>query len=244
MTTFDTLAGDYDAGRSGYANELYDTLVNFGLKRSDSVLDVGCGTGLASAPLAVNGFTVTGVDVSEPMLEIARRRLPNATFVNARAEKLPFKDNEFGVAMSAQVFHHLDRTAALKEMQRVVKPGGMIAIWWKRLLSDDPVKMLRDDVMRTLGAEPPSSGLSGGFREFYSASLSDHTLRVIPWRMTTTLGQFLKYERSRKNVRDVLGAKAESYFEALEKRLTEHYGDANAPMTLGYMHYVYLGKNP
>lgn len=245
MSAYDALAADYDGGRTGYAHDLYDALVSYGLKPSMNVLDVGCGTGLASGPLAENGFSVTGVDPSEPMLAYARKNHPTMKVVAGRAEALPFKDRSFDALVSAQTFHHVERAQAMREALRVLRPGGIIAIWWKRIMSDDPVEVIRRELFAAMDlGMPPSGGLNGGFREFYGAPLAEHTLRVIPWRRALTVGEFVRYERSRKVVRDALGGRADTYFSALEARLIERYGGNAAQVSLAYMHYVYLGKTP
>jgi cyclopropane fatty-acyl-phospholipid synthase-like methyltransferase len=74
------LAGEYAAHRSGYSNELYETIAAFGLRRGATVLDIGCGTGLASGPFIGNGFSVTGVDTSRAMLAKAMERFPQRRF--------------------------------------------------------------------------------------------------------------------------------------------------------------------
>jgi ubiquinone/menaquinone biosynthesis C-methylase UbiE len=243
MTTFDSLAEHYDAGRLGYSNDLYNALLGFGLAPRHHVLDVACGTGLASRPLVENGFKVTGVDVSEPMLAKARARFPDASWVAGSAEALPFAPATFDAAISAQAFHHLDRTKAMAELMRVVKPGGLIAIWWKLLMNDDPVAMLRGQVARELSVELPQSGLAGGFKEFYAAPLADHALRVLPWRATIALDDYLRYERSRKLVRDAFGARADEYFARLEERLREQAGAGNPLLPLGYLQFLYVARN-
>jgi len=240
MTSFDALASHYDVGRLGYSHDLYNALLGFGLTPRDRVLDCGCGTGLASRPLIENGFRVTGVDVSEPMLAKAREHFPSATWVQGNAEALPFEPRTFDTAISAQVFHHLDRTKAINELMRVVRPDGIVAIWWKVLMNDDPVKMVRDSVVQSLGVAPPNSWLSGGFKEFYASPLRDHSLRVIPWHVVTTFDGYLQYERSRTNVREALGARATQYFELLENRLRETYSGPSIP--LGYLQFLYMAK--
>ena len=242
MTTFDTLATDYDAGRIGYSNEIYDTLITYGVRPGDRIVDVCCGTGLASRPLIENQFPVTGIDVSQPMLDIARSRFPDATWVSGPAETLPFAAGSFDAAISAQAFHHVDRRRAMDEITRVLRPGGIVAIWWKKMIAEDPVHVIRQDLVRELGSEPPVEGLTGGFREFYGTPLVDHSLRVIPWRTTMRLDQYMTYERSRKIIRDALGDRAGEYFNQLEERLRARFGDGNPLLPLSYTHFLYLGK--
>jgi ubiquinone/menaquinone biosynthesis C-methylase UbiE len=242
MTTFDNLADAYAGGRLGYSNDIYNHLVGFGLAPSHGIVDVGCGTGLASAPLIENRYQVTGVDPSVPMLEIARRDHPEAAWVEGRAESLPFEDRRFDVAISAQAFHHFDQHRALAEIRRVLRPRGIVAIWWKNLPSDDAVKQLRDAVSRDLGIEPPSITWRGSFREFYNAGFSETALRVAPWSTVTTLQKFLAYERSRKVVHDVYGAHLEAYLTQLEERLRSTFGAGDPLLPVGYMQYLYLAK--
>jgi ubiquinone/menaquinone biosynthesis C-methylase UbiE len=238
------VAQEYANFRSGYSNELYDTIAQFGLRRGATILDVGCGSGLASEPFAVNGFPVTGVDASDAMLAAASQRLPNATFVKAQAEKLPFPNERFDVVISAQTFHWLDRAAALAEAYRVMRPGGIIAIWWKHLMSTDPVKELRDSVARELGKDPVQSGLTGGFKEFYASPFAQQTLRVLPWRIAMPLERYLGYERSRCKVRAAFGAQADQYFRVLEERLHQRFGSGNPTISLAYIQYLYMAKKP
>ena len=236
---FSALAEAYAANRIGYANEVYDTIAAQGLRRGAAILDVGCGTGIASEPFARNGFTVTGIDASEAMLQKARAALPEVTWVVGSAEKMRFPDERFDIVLAAQSFHWFDRMTALREVLRVLKRGGTAAIWWKQLGSEDPVKQSREEVMRELGATPPPSGLPGGFREFYATGFACHSLRVIPWRTTMPLDRYMGYERSRCNVRQALGANSDTYFSKLESRLHERF---EGTIPLNYLHYLYLGK--
>lgn len=100
------------------------------LSASDRVLDIGCGPG--AAVRAAAGVVVTGeaagVDRSEHMVDIARRRslqFPNTRFEVGSAESLPFPDGSFTVVWTAHSFHHWeDRDAGLAEMLRVLSDGG------------------------------------------------------------------------------------------------------------------------
>ncbi|MBV8491026.1 MAG: class I SAM-dependent methyltransferase, partial [Candidatus Eremiobacteraeota bacterium] len=95
MTTYEALAAHYAPDRLGYSNDLYNTLLGFGLTPRFRVLDVGCGTGLGSRVMIENGMSVTGVDASKTMIELARERYPAATWVEGKAEALPFQEATF-----------------------------------------------------------------------------------------------------------------------------------------------------
>jgi len=97
------------------------------------VLDVGCGDGAYSIHAAQLGATVTGLDISPAMLAAARRRA-DATGVSVewregRAEALPFPAASYDVVMAVTVLCFVpDAAAAIREMARVLRPGGVIVI--------------------------------------------------------------------------------------------------------------------
>lgn len=117
-------------------------------------LDVACGTGDMAIELLKRGCSVTGIDLSEEMLAIARRKTASANFQLANAEALLFDDATFDAVTSAfgiRNFVHLDN--GLAEMARVLKSGGRMVI---------------------LEMSTPDSAL---VRPFYNL----YTRRIIPW---------------------------------------------------------------
>src|SRR6185312_5995557 len=96
----------------------------------DTVLDVATGTGaVARELLAQKHCTVVGLDQSPEMLAEARRRLPDTvTLVQSRAEELPFPDGAFDALTFTYLLRYVeDPAAVLRELARVVRPGGTIA---------------------------------------------------------------------------------------------------------------------
>ena len=139
---FDTIASNYDRmnrlmtlglDRSWRKRAVRELSV---LHSSLSALDVACGTGDMAVSLAKRGCTVTGVDLSEEMLAIAKQKTASANFQFsifnfqlANAEALPFEDATFDAvtcAFGVRNFVHLEK--GLNEMQRVLKPAGMMVI--------------------------------------------------------------------------------------------------------------------
>jgi demethylmenaquinone methyltransferase/2-methoxy-6-polyprenyl-1,4-benzoquinol methylase len=95
-----------------------------------TVLDVATGTGaVARELLAQKGCTVVGLDQSPEMLAEARRRLPaEVKLIEARAEQLPFPDAAFDAVTFTYLLRYVDDPgAALRELARVVRPGGTVA---------------------------------------------------------------------------------------------------------------------
>lgn len=99
------------------------------LQPGETVIDVGCGTGNATALAVGEGRRVTGLDAAPGMLAIARGRVPDATFVEADFTALPLDDGHADVtlAVHALLFAE-DRIAALREWHRVTRSGGRLAL--------------------------------------------------------------------------------------------------------------------
>jgi SAM-dependent methyltransferase len=137
-------------------------LVKFaGVRAGQKVLDVGCGTGVAAITAARAGATVSGLDLTPELLERARTNAQIAEVAvewrEGDAEKLPYGDAEFDVALSQ--FGHIfaPRPAlALGEMLRVLKPGGTIAF------STWPPDLLIGRMFRLVASymPPPPEGVS------------------------------------------------------------------------------------
>jgi SAM-dependent methyltransferase len=96
-----------------------------------TVLDLGCGSGENSLLLARRGAQVVGVDISESLLALARRRLAlngcgdaAVQFVPASAHRLPIPDASVDVVLGIAILHHLDLDVTSREVFRVLRPGG------------------------------------------------------------------------------------------------------------------------
>jgi SAM-dependent methyltransferase len=119
------------AGRGRIGRLVADLAV---VGRDDRVLDVGCGPGGAAREAARRGGEVTGVDPSPLMLRLARllsrgRSGQRITFKKGTAEALPLDDESMSVAWAISSAHHwADVPAGLREIHRVLRPGGRLII--------------------------------------------------------------------------------------------------------------------
>ena len=108
----------------------YETAIReLGIGAGQRVLDVGCGTGVFLRAAADRGARVVGFDASEPLLAVARTRVPEADLHVGDMEALPFGDGGFDVVTGfCSFFFADDMTRALREAARVTKPGGTVLL--------------------------------------------------------------------------------------------------------------------
>ncbi|HEY2786242.1 MAG TPA: class I SAM-dependent methyltransferase [Fimbriiglobus sp.] len=99
--------------------------------RGKSVLDFGCGHGMATVVLARAGANVTAFDLSPGYVAEAKARTAangvRAAFVVADGERLPYRDEFFDAVWGCAILHHLHLPTAARELNRVLKPGGVAA---------------------------------------------------------------------------------------------------------------------
>ena len=132
---YDDFAEAYSAqNETGLFNAYYNQPAVLALAGDVSgrrILDAGCGSGPLAAALRDAGATITGLDVSAAMVDLARRRLGHDADLHVAdlGAPLPFPDAEFDDVVASLVLHYLeDWTGPLSELHRVLKPGGRLIL--------------------------------------------------------------------------------------------------------------------
>lgn len=132
-TTWSRCAERYTDTFAGLTNETFPLLLStVAIGTGSNILEIGSGPGNVSKLLSGTGATVTGIDFSVDMVEIAQKRYPEITFLQADAEQLPFDDNSFDVVIANFVVHHLARPEKVfREVSRVLKHWGCFSfiVW-------------------------------------------------------------------------------------------------------------------
>ena len=132
---FDVAADAYDRFMGRYSRLLSPQLADLaGVRAGQRVIDVGSGPGALTAELVarLGAGAVAAVDPSEPFVAAIRARYPGVDVQRASAERLPFPDRSFDVALAQLVVHFMaDPVAGLAEMARLTRSGGVVAacVW-------------------------------------------------------------------------------------------------------------------
>jgi ubiquinone/menaquinone biosynthesis C-methylase UbiE len=149
-----------------------------GAKPEMRALDLCCGQGNVSEALARRGCDVTGVDFSPAMLSFANRRVPNARFIGADAQELPFANGEFDIVVSnLGVCHVPDQPRALSEARRVLRRGGRFAmtVWCGPDVS--PCFEIVYGAIKAHGSPDVSAPPGPDFHQFAKRDWADNLLR-------------------------------------------------------------------
>jgi SAM-dependent methyltransferase len=130
-TTFDQAAELYDRARPGYPAALFEDLTALaGLRPGARVLEIGCGTGQATLPLAERGYTITAVELGAGLAAVARRKLadfPSVEVITADFEQWPLPSEPFDLVLAATAFHWLDPAIRVSKSADALRPGGTLA---------------------------------------------------------------------------------------------------------------------
>ena len=144
---FTRVADAYQRSPRRFSQALYEGIAALCPPASDTcMLDVGCGTGTTAHVLANVYPNVYGLDASFEMLSHAAQVKADRPIVWTQgiAEHLPFASNSIAVITAAQSFHWFDGEAFLTEARRVLKPRGLIAMFWKGPRRGEPYRKLMD----------------------------------------------------------------------------------------------------
>ena len=132
--SFDRVASIYDATRGlpeSVSEQVTECILHLVSATPDTkFFEPGIGTGRIAVPLIQRGYSYTGVDISEKMMDELRCKVQdvphNLTLLKANATSLPFEDNCFDVALTVHLLHLIPAwRAVLSEIRRVLKPDGV-----------------------------------------------------------------------------------------------------------------------
>lgn len=131
-TTFNRNALLYDRARPRYPEKLFEDLVVLAdLGNNSLLLEIGCGTGQATLPMAERGYRIVCVELGDDLARLARRKLarfPAVRVINAAFEDWDPGGARFDLVYAAQAWHWLDPEISYHKAAQVLEPGGFLAI--------------------------------------------------------------------------------------------------------------------
>jgi SAM-dependent methyltransferase len=203
--TFETVAAAYDAARPGYPEALFDDLATIaGLTPGSGVLELGCGSGQATAGFAIRGWAVLGVEPGAELARLARRRFaanPNVQFTVGSFEDWPLEAHAFDLVAAAQSWHWIDPALRFAKAADALRPGGHLAVFGHTPLPSEDYLALVEPIYRRWVAgfwgqtgerwylpEGPIAGLFAASGRFEPAQ---H--RIYRWSRRYTLPDFMAW---------------------------------------------------
>jgi ubiquinone/menaquinone biosynthesis C-methylase UbiE len=215
----ESTARNYAAARPDYPAELFETIDGLGLDRIEGlrgstggrlsgacVVDVAAGTGIASRQLAERGARVVAVELSGAMLAALVADSPGIGAVQGNAHALPLADRSADLVTCAQAWHWMDKERAVAEARRVLRPGGVLAVWWNQTVLDADWE--RAQAVRFAEAAP-------GWRRFSATEVTQDYGQMpglVPrhftfaWQRTVPIENYLRYVASRSYIAELGGA--------------------------------------
>lgn len=204
--TFDRVAQLYDEVRPGYPEALFDDLVALSaLPDRGCILEVGCGTGQATAPLARRGYRILALEPGANLAAVSRRNLAAFSEVEVRErsfEEWELEARPFDLVVAATSFKWVDPAIRYWKAGEALRSGGCAALFWNahvyvpeedRFFDDVQAiyrRYLPDSVGRpSLGSELPTT-IDQGFAE--SGMFEQVAVRQYPWTEWYDTGRYIK----------------------------------------------------
>lgn len=206
---YDKIAAIYDATRAipqGVDEQVTDFILQLvKAKPETKFLEIGIGTGIIAIPIIKRGYSYTGIDISQKMMQQIGRKLQgvpsNLTLIQADASSLSmFEDNSFDVVLMRHVIHLIsDWRSALAEIRRVLKPNGFF-LYCETVLT--PHQKEFEQQWRQI-AEKAEGFQKPGYEAEDRADIEDvkrwlieqgatiETVTAVKWRVEQTVGKLL-----------------------------------------------------
>lgn len=252
--TYDEVALAYDQARPGYPEALFDDLVSLsGIPPGGRILEIGCGTGQATVPLAQRGYAILCIELGENLAAMARHNLAAFPQVEVRSgafEDWPVEEGTFDLVIAATTFHWLDPTIAYPKTARALGPGGAIALFWHfhrhtgtRGFFEAAAAIYRREAPG-LDARPlypaTAEGLEAGRSEIENTGLfGEVTARSYEWEMVYDAAGYVRLLDTLSGHRSLAKAARERLFRGIGELIDAQF---NGCVTQCYLTTLYVAR--
>ncbi|MFP3874554.1 MAG: class I SAM-dependent methyltransferase, partial [Thiohalophilus sp.] len=240
---FSRQAADYTRYRPHYPPELFDYLASL-CPQHELALDVATGNGQAAIALADHFARVIAC---EPSLAQLRNAHPHQDieYVCSTAEQLPFTDEAFDLISVAQAAHWFDHARFNSEATRLLKPGGVLAIWGYGLFSISAAidALINDYYANTLQDYWPEQRrwIEAGYTglPFPFAQLDTLAFHIqAHWTLSDVIGYLTTWSATQRYLAD----HNHNPLPELEQQIAEHWPDPNEPMAVRWPIHLLAGR--
>lgn len=166
----------YERGRPGYPEAAVDTIVRaLELRPARTVLDLAAGTGKLTRLLIPSGVNVIAV---EPVREM-REKLTGFLALAGTAERIPLTDAYVDAVTVGQAFHWFDAERALREIHRVLRPAGGLALIWNARDERQPLQAALSEILDRYEGDTPSRNQRDWKSLLAESGLFERTVRLL-----------------------------------------------------------------
>jgi SAM-dependent methyltransferase len=237
MGSFDSVVREYEAGRPGYPEAVYDALEPL---VGAFVLEGGAGTGIATRDLIRRGAKVVPFDVGSKVLGRAVLMTPALRAVVADGASLPFRDSCADVLCFAQSWHWLDRDRRCDEGARVLRSGGRWAAWWSHARADGQrwFDAYWDAVEAASAARRDQRDTDWGEELRRSCRFNVGERTTFAWVRTVPIEKWLIDERSKSYIASLPEPKRTSLLKTMERLSRERFPEGK--MSIPYETWLWV----
>ncbi len=253
---FDQEALLYDEARPGYPEALFDDVVALsGITSHGRVLEIGCGTGQATVPLARRGYRILCIELGANLAAVASRNLeayPQATISIGAFEEWPIEAAAFDLALSATAFHWIDLAISYQKTAQVLKPSGAIALFWHVHVQSTASKGFFEAVQEVYQREAPV--LTKNSRPLpwpkevteperaeieRTGLFGEVTVRRYYWDVTYDAASYVRLLNTYSGHRALDNKARESLFQGITDLIDTRF---NGRITKGYLAILYVAR--
>ncbi len=232
-------ADRYERGRPDYPAAAIDAIAaRCGLRPGRTVLDLGAGTGKLTRLLVPTGAAVLAVVPVPEMRAELERRVRGVAVLGGTAERIPLADRYVDTVAVGQAFHWFDAAAALREIHRVLKPGGGIVLIWNARDERDPLQAALSDIIDPLEGDTPRRKQRDWKTLLGDSGLFERTERLLFEHVQLLDEQGIV---DRVTSLSFIAAAVPGVRAGVEARVRALVADAATPIRLPYMTELYLG---
>jgi SAM-dependent methyltransferase len=230
---FSAAAEVYERARPGYPDDAVAWVAErLGIGPGRDVLDLAAGTGKLTRQLVPLGARIVAVEPIDAMRAELERAVPGVEALAGTAEAIPLADQSVDAVTCAQAFHWFRPDEAVREIRRVLRPGGGLALLWNGRDLDDPKHERVDELLAPHRREFP------GGEEHWRSVLGPLELRTWHYAQTLALAEYVDRVASTSFV----GAMAPDRRDEFLNEVREALSPFDEPLELRYWTDVYVCK--